>query len=199
MGALRSIAEINERIRRGHAVVVTAEEVPELVRRHGLREVARRVDVVTTGTFGPMCSSGVLLNIGSSAPRIKLGGGEAYLNDVPAYAGLAAADLYLGATALPDEDPRNQVYPGRFRYGGAQVIEDLVAGRPVRLRAVSYGTDCYPRRELNRVIRLEDLPYAVLLNPRNACQNYNVAVNLSDRPGLLPETPDRDHSAKNVL
>mgnify|MGYP000739971612 CR=1 FL=1 len=178
---MRTIAEINRKIKQGKAVVVTAEEVIELVRRKGLRGAAREVDVVTTGTFGPMCSSGVFLNLGHSKPRIKLGGGTVYLNDVPAYAGLAAVDVYLGATALPEGDPRNRTHPGDFAYGGGHVIEDLVAGRAVRLVGVAYGTDCYPRRRIKATVRLRDLKEAILFNPRNAYQNYNVAVNLSGR------------------
>ena len=54
----KTIAEINERIRQGKAVVVTAEEMIDIVERHGDEEAARKVDVVTTGTFGPMCFSG---------------------------------------------------------------------------------------------------------------------------------------------
>jgi uncharacterized protein (DUF39 family) len=100
---------------------------------------------------------------------------------VPAYAGIGAVDLYLGATALPDEDPRNAVFPGEFRYGGGHVIEDLVAGRSVLLEATAYGTDCYPRREVATWLTLEELNEAYLLNPRNAYQNYNVAVNPSER------------------
>jgi len=137
--------------------------------------------VVTTGTFGPMCSSGAYFNVGHTRPRIKLGGGKVHLNDVPAYAGLAAADFYLGATALPEEDPRNSVFPGRFEYGGAHVIEDLVAGKDVRLAVQAYGTDCYPRKKLETWIALKEMNEAVLFNPRNAYQNYNVAVNLSEK------------------
>jgi uncharacterized protein (DUF39 family) len=57
----------------------------------------------------------------------------------------------------------------------------LAAGKDVRLTAQAYGTDCYPRRKLETWIRLEDMNEAVLFNMRNAYQNYNVAVNLSDR------------------
>lgn len=176
----KTIQEINEKIKKGKAVVVTAEEIIDLVDKKGVREVARDVDVVTTGTFGPMCSSGVYLNIGATSPKIKLGGGSVYLNDVPAYAGFAALDVYLGATALPDEDPRNKVYPGTFKYGGAYVIEELVAGKDIVLKAQAFGTDCYPRRELKTLINIKDLNEAVLFNLRNCYQNYNVAVNLSE-------------------
>jgi len=177
----KTIEEINEKIKQGKAVVVTAEEIIDIAKEKGIKKAAQEVDVVTTGTFGPMCSSGAYLNIGHSKPRIKLGGGRAYLNDVPAYTGLAAVDIFIGANALPDDDPRNRVHPGEFNYGGGHVIEELVTGKDVRLEATAYGTDCYPRKKLETWINLKDLNEAVLFNIRNAYQNYNVAANTSDR------------------
>jgi len=177
----KTIAEINEKIREGKAVVVTAEEIIGIARKKGVKKAAQEIDVVTTGTFGIMCSSGAYFNIGHSKPRFKLGGGRAYLNDVPAYTGLAAVDLFLGSNALPDDDPRNRIHPGEFNYGGGHVIEELVAGRDVRLTATGYGTDCYPRKRLETWINIKDLNQAVLFNVRNAYQNYNVAVNTSDK------------------
>jgi uncharacterized protein (DUF39 family) len=178
----RTIEEINEKIRSGSAVVVTAEEIIGIARKKGLKKATQEVDVVTTGTFSPMCSSGAFFNIKQPKEKMKLGGGWATLNDVPVYAGLAAADIYLGATAIPDGDPRNNNGPGRFRYGGAHVIEDLVSGKKVLLNAGAYGTDCYPRKKREQRIGLDDMNEAILFNPRNCYQNYNVAVNLSDKP-----------------
>ncbi len=177
----KTIAEINEKIARGQAVVVTADEVIDIVKKKGVAKAAKEVDVVTTGTFGPMCSSGAYFNVGHTKPRIKAGGGTVHLNGVPAYTGLAAVDIFLGATAMPDDDPRNRVHPGDFSYGGGHVIEELVAGNDVKLVVTAYGTDCYPRRTLETLINLESMNEAVLFNPRNAYQNYNVAVNLGSR------------------
>lgn len=177
----KTIQEINEKIKKGEAVVLTAEEIIDFVEKKGVKKAAEKVDVVTTGTFGPMCSSGAYFNLGHTKPRIKMGGGKAYLNEVPAYTGLAAVDVYLGAAALPEEDPRNTVFPGKFEYGGAHVIEELVAGKDIKLVAYAYGTDCYPRKKLETWVSLKDMNEAVLFNPRNAYQNYNVAVNLSDK------------------
>lgn len=179
---MKTIAEINEKIKKGNAVVLTAEEIIGFAGKKGPKKAAEEVDVVTTGTFGPMCSSAAYFNVGHSKPRIKLGGGKAYLNDVPVYTGFAAVDILLGATAIPDDDPRNAVFPGQFAYGGGHVIEELVAGKEVRLTATAYGTDCYPRKNIQTRISLEDMNEAVLFNPRNCYQNYNIAVNLSDRP-----------------
>jgi len=171
----KTIKEINEKIRAGKAVVVDAEEIIDIVEEKGTAKAAEEVDVVTTGTFGPMCSSGAFLNLGHSRPKCKYS--KAWLNGVNVHAGLAAVDIYIGATELPQDDPANSVFPGRFSYGGAHVIEDLVAGRDVELRAISYGTDCYPRKEIRSWVKLQDLNEAVLTNPRNGYQNYNVAVN----------------------
>ncbi|MDI6831166.1 MAG: homocysteine biosynthesis protein [Actinomycetota bacterium] len=175
----KTIAEINERIKRGEAVVVTAEEVIGIVEEKGTAQAAREVDVVTTGTFGPMCSSGAFVNLGHAQPRMKIH--RAWLNEVPVFCGIAAVDIYIGATEMAEHDPLNEVFPGEFRYGGGHLIEDLVAGKSVRLRATSYGTDCYPNRSWERDLTLADVKEAWLFNPRNAYQNYNVAVNLSDR------------------
>ena len=177
----KTIEEINQKIRSGKVVVFTAEEIIDVVKEKGLAKAAAMVDVVTTGTFGPMCSSSAYFNIGHSKPRIKLGGGKVSLNDVPAYAGFAAVDIMIGANALPDDDPRNRFHPGEFNYGGGHVIEELVAGKDIKLVASAYGTDCYPRKKLETWINIKDLNEAVLFNMRNSYQNYNVAVNLSDK------------------
>ncbi|HBQ28624.1 MAG TPA: hypothetical protein DD719_04340 [Desulfotomaculum sp.] len=175
----KTYAEINAKIKEGKAMVVTAAELIDLVAGKGLAQAAREVDVVTTGTFGPMCSSGVFLNFGHSAPRIKMH--RVWLNNVPACTGIAAVDAYLGATEVPEDDPLNSNYPGEFRYGGGHVIQDLVARKPIHLKATGYGTDCYPRRKIETTLTLDNINEAVLFNPRNAYQNYNCAVNLSNR------------------
>ena len=178
---MKTIEEINEKIKKGKVVVVTAEEMIDIAKKKGVKKAAQHVDVVTTGTFGPMCSSGMFINVGHSKPRIKIGGGKCYLNDVPAYCGIAAVDLYIGATASPDDDPRNTVYPGAFKYGGGHVIEDFVSGKEIRLSATAYGTDCYPRKKIETHINKNTVNEAYLYNPRNSYQNYNVAVNLSNK------------------
>lgn len=177
----KTIAEINEKIKKGQAVVVTAEEVISIARKKGVAAAAKEIDVVTTGTFGPMCSSSMYMNLGHSSPRIKVGGGKVTLNDVPAYTGVAAVDIILGATAMPDDDPKNRIYPGEFNYGGGHVIEELVSGKDIRLVANAYGTDCYPRKKIETLINIKTVNEAVLFNMRNAYQNYNVAVNISNR------------------
>ncbi|MFH1958702.1 MAG: homocysteine biosynthesis protein [bacterium] len=200
----KTIAEINKKIRQKKAVVLTAEEMIDFVRVKGVKKAAQTVDVVTTGTFGPMCSSGIYFNIPVTKPKIKLGGGEVTLNKVPAYAAYAARDVFLGATALPRHE-KNKKRPIHFTYGGANVIEDFVSGRKVLLEAAAYGTDCYPSTGLKIKITLRDLNDAVFFSPRNCYQNYNVAVNLSDKPiytymGILkPKMGNASYSSAGEL
>lgn len=176
---MKTYEQINDRIESGKAVVLTADEIIDYVDKKGLETVAEEVDVVTTATFGPMCSSGCFLNFGHSAPKIRMT--EAWVEDVLVYTGIAAVDVYLGATQLRHGDPANMYPPGEFRYGGGHVIEDLVAGKTLQLFALSYGTDDYPRREIRTYFTIGDLNQAIMVNPRNCYQNYNVAINGSDR------------------
>ncbi len=191
----KSVGEINERIKRGDAVVVTAEEMVEIVREKGEVEAAKEVDVVTTGTFGAMCSSGAWLNFGHADPPIKMQ--HVWLNDVEAYAGVAAVDAYIGATQLSETRGSE--------YGGGHLIEDLVRGEKIKLRAIAYGTDCYPRKEIETIVTIEDLNQAVLCNPRNAYQRYVAATNSRDETiytymgTLLPNFGNVNFSGSGVL
>ncbi|MCP4296070.1 MAG: hypothetical protein GY786_10720 [Proteobacteria bacterium] len=177
---MKTIEQINEKISSGKAVVMTAEEIIDYVDKKGLEKAAKEVDVVTTATFGPMCSSGCFLNFGHSKPKMRIS--EAWLDDVGAYGGIAAVDLFLGATQLRMNDPANTDYPGDFKFGGGHVIEKLIAGKEVQLFGLSYGTDDYPRKEIRTTFTINDLNQATMVNPRNCYQNYNVAINNSDRP-----------------
>ncbi len=177
---MKTYEEINSRIKSGKAVVLTADEVIGYVDRKGLDKAATEIDVVTTATFGPMCSSGCFLNFGHSKPKMRMT--EAWIDDVMAYSGIAAVDVYLGATQLRHKDPANMHYPGDFSFGGGHVIEKLVAGEELQLFALSYGTDEYPLKEIRTYFTIDDLNQAIMTNPRNCYQNYNVAINCSDKP-----------------
>lgn len=191
----KTYEEINEKIRSKKAVVYTAEEIIDIVNKKGIEKAAEEVDVVTTGTFGAMCSSGAFLNFGHASPPIRMT--DIQLNEVPVDGGLAAVDTYVGATAMT-------VAPGGG-YGGAHVIEDLVAGKPVHLLAKGPGTDCYVRKEIETHITLDDINEAYLYNPRNCYQNYGIATNTSNRTiytymgKLLPRMKNATYSSAGQL
>jgi uncharacterized protein (DUF39 family) len=134
----RTLDQINQRIAKGQVRVWTALEAKAKLATLGIQEAFEQVDVITTGTFEPMESSGAIVNLGHTDPPIKIR--QAWLNGVPAYAGFGAVDLYLGA-AQPSEQADQA-------YGGGHVIADLVAGKRVHLRAIGQVTDCYPPRRL---------------------------------------------------
>ncbi|MFX0037439.1 MAG: homocysteine biosynthesis protein [Candidatus Hermodarchaeota archaeon] len=163
--------EINKKIKSGNAIILTAEEMIKFVENNGVKVAAEEVDVVTTGTFGPMCSSGAFLNFGHSDPPIKFE--HLWLNGVPAYHGNAAVDCYIGCTKMADLSP--------FEYGGGHVIEDLVSRRPIKVKGNSYTTDCYPLADLDTELTIDDINQAILCNPRNGYQRYVCAVNSSDK------------------
>ena len=175
MSVKKSFDEINEKIKNGNVVVVTAEEVIDIAKKKGIKETARYVDVVTTATFGPMCSSGAFLNFGHADPPIRMA--EVLLNNVTAYAGLAAVDAYIGATE-PSKDKG-------IEYGGAHVICDLIEDKKVRLQAASPGTDCYPRCEIDTYITKDSINEAYLFNPRTAIKTIMPLSILQTKPFTL--------------
>jgi L-aspartate semialdehyde sulfurtransferase len=194
MGFKKSYEEINEKIRSGKAVVLTAEEVSAMALELSPSAIVKRVDVVTTGTFGAMCSSGAILNFGHTTPPMRME--RMTLNGVPCHGGLAAVDTYLGATS---ENPEN------IRYGGANVIQDLIENKEVELEAWGKGTDCYPRKYIKTKISLATINEATLFNPRNAYQNYNVATNTTSKikytymGTLLPGMKNANYSTAGEL
>lgn len=191
---MKSYAEINEKIKQGTAVVLTAEEVAELSKPLTPKEIAQKVDVVTTATFGAMCSSGAFINFGHSNPPIRMEKIE--LNGVRVSGGLAAVDTYIGATNSNPASPA---------YGGAHIIEDLLNGKDIVLEAWGKGTDCYPRKHIKAVINKNTINEAILYNPRNCYQNYNVATNTTDQikytymGTLLPKMRNASYSTAGEL
>jgi L-aspartate semialdehyde sulfurtransferase len=179
---MRTIAEINEKIQAGKAVVMTVEAVKARVQEVGVPQVAQEVDVVTTATFEPMEASGAMINLGQTDPPIKIR--QCWIDGVPAYAGFGAVDLYLGASQMPDYNPfaDTQENEDFWERGGGHVIEDLIAGKSVRLRAVGQVTDCYPRSSFETTISRDRINQFYLFNPRNLYQNFIVGINGGDRP-----------------
>lgn len=179
---MRTIAEINDKINRKCAVICTIEELKSRVAEVGVTQVAKEVDAIATGTFEPMESSGAIINLGHTDPPIKIR--SCWLDGVPAYSGFGAVDLYVGASQSID-------YPSNIdagddleskERGGGHVIEDLIAGKPVQLRAIGQVTDCYPRASFETTITRDTINQFYLYNPRNLYQNFIVGVNGGDRP-----------------
>jgi len=194
MAVKRTFEEINDKIKKGKAVILTAEEVTKMAKESSVSDVAKKVDVVTTATFGPMCSSGAFINFGHSNPPIRME--KITLNDVAGYGGLAAVDTYIGAT-------ETSIY--NEKYGGAHVIEDFIKGKKIKLVAQGKGTDCYPKKEIQTYIDKKSVNEAYMYNPRNAYQNYAAAVNSTNNikytymGTLLPRLGNLTYSTSGEL
>ncbi len=179
---MRTIEQINEKIEAGKAVVWTVEELKSQVAQLGITEAYKKVDVICTGTFEPMESSGALINLGHTDPPIKIR--QCWLDHIPAYAGFGAVDIYLGASAMTEYNNSLDL-DGESRYlerGGGHVIADLIAGKSVHLRAIGQVTDCYPRPSFETAITKDTINQFYLFNPRNLYQNFIVGINGGDKP-----------------
>ncbi|WP_055074853.1 homocysteine biosynthesis protein [Pseudanabaena sp. 'Roaring Creek'] len=166
----QTIADINAKIKAGKAKVLTATELKSLVLDIGVTQAAKQVDVIVTGTFEPMESSGAILNLGHTDPPIKIR--TCWIDGVPAYAGFGAVDIYLGATQEADPTDESPQYRG-----GGHAIADLIAGKTLTFKAIGHPNDCYPRANFETTITKESINQFYLFNPRNLYQNFIVGVN----------------------
>ncbi|MEN8118453.1 MAG: homocysteine biosynthesis protein [Bacteroidota bacterium] len=194
MSTIKTYEEINQKLKSGDAVVLTAEEVSKMALEASPEEIVKKIDVVTTATFGAMCSSGAIINFGHANPPIRME--KIRLNGVPCYEGLAAVDSYIGAAACNPDNPA---------YGGAHVIQELLEGKDVVLEAWAKGTDCYPRKHIRTKININTINEFTMFNPRNSYQNYNVAVNTTQKMihtymgTLLPNLRNATYSTSGEL
>jgi uncharacterized protein (DUF39 family) len=85
------------------------------------------------------------------------------------------------------------------------VIQDLLEGKDVELEAWAKGTDCYPRKHIKTIININTVNEFILFNPRNAYQNYNVAVKTTKKMihtykgTLLPNMRNATYSTSGEL
>ena len=80
----RTINEINQKIKKGKATVLTAEEISNLV-REGETPQFNDVDVVTTGTCGVMSGTAAIFHIKVGEPDSFKNAGKITLNGVPGF------------------------------------------------------------------------------------------------------------------
>lgn len=167
----RTIEDINGRIAKGEALVLTAREVEDLLVAGRETEV-REVDVVTTGTMGIMSGTYALLSFQICKPGIHRKFMKAHINGVPASVGpcpnesLGIIDALVFGTEESEERPK---------YGGAFLFRDLVEGKEITVQAIAKDG-----REVDALLTIDDMPTAKLLSSRNAFRNYRAFVNPSD-------------------
>ncbi len=181
---MKTIAEINRKIKDGDVTVLTAKELCDAV-RSGKSVSVEDVDVVTTATRGIMSGTLAILSFPVADPGVFSRAEQVFLNGVPANAGpcpnehLGIIDLVVHGTAERDA-----------RYGGGHLFHDLIsgAGIEVAVKASGTGTDnetgagtgTETGAEITTTIDIDDIPFARMLTTRSAYRNYNAFVNPGD-------------------
>ena len=163
-----SYPEILERIMQGEAVVITAQEVAELV-LSGESSRLSEVDVVTTATRAVMSGTYAVLSFPVAGPASFLRAKRVWINGIAAQVGpcpnenLGVLDLVVLGTAHSQSRPN---------YGGGHLFRDLVERKIVQ---VEVETD--DGRTLQAKVGLDEMPHARLFGTRHAFKNYSAFVN----------------------
>ena len=165
---IRTYEEINEKIESGKANVISAFEAKSVIKDKGVKSFLNNVDVVTCASFEMNTNASLYMSFGQTDPLIYFS--EAYLNDVLAYP-TGPTDLLLSSVAFSKDKPE---------YGGAHIIEDLVAGKDVHLKVSGKNLQVFPNRDFETWFKLDDLNCINLFLNQAINQNDIVATNSGD-------------------
>lgn len=158
---VKTIDDINEKIRKGEAVVYTAQELKDML-RGGERPTPQSVDVVTTGTCGIMSGTSAVFTIPVAQKGSFKKARSLWLNGVPAYPGpcpnesLGVVDVIFYGTSYANN-----------KYGGGHLLRDLVNGDEVEVRVESFENKTY-----ENTITLDDFHFSRLITTRSCFRNY---------------------------
>ncbi len=165
----KTYAEINEKIKTGKAKVLTASEAKTLIKEKGLHYFTNNVDIVTFASFEMHTNALVYLSFGQTDPLIYFS--EAYINNVPAYP-TGPTDLALSCIAFSEENPE---------YGGAHVLEDLIKGKDIHLKATGRNLEVFTNKEFETWFNLKNLNHGKLFLNQAIIQNNIVATNSGEK------------------
>jgi putative methanogenesis marker 16 metalloprotein len=163
-GKTKTIADINIRLQRGEAIVLTAQEFKAGIRR-GKVYTLDDVDIVTTATHGIMSGTAAAFTVPVADRGVFGRARAAWLNGVPGAPGptpnerLGYVDLIVYGTTGSRGHPHT--------YGGGHLFRDLVERRPVTVEVL---TDT--GKTLSRQVTLDDLTFARMYNTRNCFKSY---------------------------
>jgi len=167
----RSFSDIRAKVDRGEAVVLSAQEVREIL-DGGERQTLEEVDVVTCATRAVMSGTYAVLSFSVAPPGSFLRAKRAWLNGVPASVGpcpnerLGVIDLMVFGTAHSRRDPR---------YGGGHLFRDLVEGKETEVEVETDAGDVFKVD-----VALSEMLQARLFGTRHSFKNYSAFVNPSD-------------------
>ncbi|MFA5312181.1 MAG: methanogenesis marker 16 metalloprotein [Methanomassiliicoccales archaeon] len=168
----RTIEEINDRIAKRDAVVLTAREVELLIDEGKDKEVGE-VDVVTTGTMGLMSGTYASLSFPICRAGVHRRFVKGSINGIPISIGpcpnenLGLVDCIVFGTSRSRENPH---------YGGGHLFRDIVEGKEIVVEAQSDKDDI-----VEASVSIENMPTAKLMSSRNLFRNYRAFVNPSSK------------------
>lgn len=169
----RTIEDIQRSIKSGKAVVLTQQEISDIV-RDGEKISLKDVDVVTTATRAIMSGTYAVLSFPAASPGSFVSAKEAWLNGVPACIGPCPNER-LGIIDLMVYGTSHSIY--RPDYGGGHLFRELVEGKEIQVEVEADNGDRF-----RKDICLDEIPYARIFSTRNAFKNYVAFVN----PRSLP-------------
>ncbi len=174
MGKNLSIREINERLKKGEAVVITSSDFKEEVRR-GHRFTVGEVDVVTCATRSIMSGTAAMFVVPVADPGVFARAEKIWLNGIPGMPGpapnerLGVVDVMIYGTAQSKYDPMG--------YGGGHLFRDMLEGKKIHAEVESvegrYYESCFT---------LHDLDFARFYTFRNGFMNYSAFANFKSMP-----------------
>jgi putative methanogenesis marker 16 metalloprotein len=160
----KTVADINARLARGEAVIMTAHDVKTAV-RSGKVYTVDDIDVVTTATHGIMSGTAAAFSIPVADRGVFGRAKKAWVNGIEGYPGpapnerLGYVDIVVYGTTASRHDPR--------RYGGGHLFRDLVERKTA---TIEVETD--EGKTLSRQFTLDELKFARMYNFRNCFRSY---------------------------
>jgi putative methanogenesis marker 16 metalloprotein len=173
----RTIREINEKLEKGDAVVMTSVDFKEEVRR-GHKFKVGEVDVVTCATRGIMSGTAAMFVVPVTGPGVFARAEKIWLNGIPGTPGpapnerLGVVDVLIHGTGHSKYNPMG--------YGGGHLFKDLLEGKEVHVEMESIEGRYYESH-----FKLKDLDFARFYTFRNSFMNYMSFANFKDMPSYL--------------
>ncbi|MHA1370587.1 MAG: methanogenesis marker 16 metalloprotein [Promethearchaeota archaeon] len=186
MAKKRTLHEINEKIEKGTASVMTAQEFLDRL-ADGEKITFNDVDVITTATKGLMSGIAGIFSFRLSPPKTLRKFKEILLNGIPAFPGpcpneyLGIADLIIYGTAQSKTNDN---------YSAAILFRELVEGKEIHVVAKSHEDVL-----IEKHLTLDDMQFARMFGTRQAIRNYNAMINPTTKPvktifSVLPFQPN---------
>ena len=168
---IRTIEEINQKIKGEDANVLTAEEVSRLVREGNTPKV-EDVDIVTTGTCGIMSGTAAILHVPVADPGAFKKAKSILLNGIPGYPG-PCPNEWLGSVDMIIYGTAHSIYDSN--YGGGFLFKDLVGGNEIDVEVESTDGELIKSKT-----NINEMGTAQMIGTRMAFKNYNSFTNPSN-------------------